>query len=89
MQELALTPAECIAFEDSHNGILASRDAGLTTIITVNDYTRDHDFSEAAIVLDTFGGPEQPFTVMQGDAMGATYLDLALVRRLHARGTGA
>ncbi len=89
MQALGLEPDQCIAFEDSHNGIRASRDAGLATIVTVNDYTRDHDFSEAEIVLDSFGEPREPFTVLQGDAMGASYLDVDLVRRLHARAVGA
>lgn len=89
MRTLGLEPEQCIAFEDSHNGIRASRDAGLATIVTVNDYTRDHDFSEAAIVLDSFGEPRQPFTVLQGDAMGASYLDLDLVRRLHTLAMGA
>ncbi|HHH47980.1 MAG TPA: HAD family hydrolase [Gammaproteobacteria bacterium] len=84
MKEMGLTPAECIAFEDSRNGILSSCGAGLKTIITTNDYTRDDDFSEAVIVLDQMGEPDRPFTVLAGDAGDATYLDLDLVRRLHS-----
>lgn len=83
MEQMGLTPAECIAFEDSHNGILASRRAALKTIIAVNGYTRDEDFAGAEIVLDHWGEPELPFTVLDGDAGDASYLDLALVRRLH------
>lgn len=84
MAQMGLTPAACIAFEDSRNGILSSQGAGLKTIVTVNDYTRDDDFSDAAIVLDQMGEPERPFTVLAGDAGGAEHLDLDLVRRLHA-----
>jgi len=88
MQEMGLTPADCIAFEDSHNGILSSRGAGLKTIITVNGYTAEDDFSGAAIVLDHFGEPDQPFKVLDGDAAALAQdsrcLDLALVKRLHA-----
>jgi len=84
MQEMGLTPADCIAFEDSRNGILSACGAGLKTIITTNDYTRDDDFSDAVIVLDQMGEPDQPFTVLAGDAGDATHLDLDLVRRLHA-----
>lgn len=51
MQQLGLHPEECLAFEDSENGIRASLGAGLRTVITVNDYTRDHDFSGALAVL--------------------------------------
>ncbi len=84
MEQLGLEPSACIAFEDSYNGIRASSAAGLKTIVAVNGYTQDDDFTGASIVLDHWGEPENPFTVLSGDAGGAGYLDLALVRRLHA-----
>jgi len=83
MAKMDLRPADCIAFEDSRNGILSSQGAGLKTIITVNGYTTEDDFSDAAIVLDQYGEPGAPFTVLAGDAGDAQYLDLALVTRLH------
>lgn len=83
MDKMGLNPAECIAFEDSHNGIRASMGADLKTIIAVNGYTRDEDFTGATIVLDNWGEPGAPFNVLRGDAGEATYLDLALVKRLH------
>jgi HAD superfamily hydrolase (TIGR01509 family) len=84
LEKLELASDDCIAFEDSENGILSSQGAGLKTIITVNDYTREHDFSGAAIVLDHMGEPDKPFTVIEGDAGDSTCLDMALVRRLHS-----
>ncbi len=84
MQEMGLSPADCIALEDSRNGILSAQGAGVKTIITVDHYTRDSDFSGAAIVLDQMGEPDAPFTVLAGDAGSSQYLDLALVKRLHA-----
>lgn len=83
MKQMNLKPEECIAFEDSHNGILSSRGADLTTIVAVNGYTRDEVFDNAAIVLDHWGEPDHPFTVLAGDADDASYLDLAMVKRLH------
>ena len=86
LEQMALEPPDCLAFEDSHNGIRATRGANLKTIITVNDYTRDDDFSEAALVLDTFGEPDTPCHVLAGDAKalnGSAYLDVATLRRLH------
>lgn len=83
MEKLGLSPEECIAFEDSHNGIRASMGAELKTIIAVNGYTRYEDFTGATIVLDNWGEPNAPFHVLTGDAGGATYLDLALVKSLH------
>lgn len=85
MDKMKLTADECIAFEDSENGIKSSAGANLTTIITINDYTKDHDFSEACIVLDQMGEPGQAFSVIKGNAEGATYLDCDLVTKLHQR----
>ena len=59
MKEMGLNAEQCIAFEDSENGIHASRGADLCTIITVNGYTHDHDFTGASIVLDQMGEPDQ------------------------------
>jgi HAD superfamily hydrolase (TIGR01509 family) len=85
LEQLQLSPEQCIAFEDSRNGILASSGANLKTIITVNSYTRNHDFTGAAIVLDHMGEPDRPFTVLSGDAFGHTYLDVELVKKLHTK----
>jgi len=84
LDQLGLGPAECVAFEDSGGGLRAALAAGLATIVAVNAFTRDHDFEGAALVVDSFGEPGQPFTVLEGDAGGKTYLDLDLVRRVHA-----
>lgn len=83
MEQMKLTAADCIAFEDSRNGILASQGAGLKTIITINGYTADDDFSGASIVLDQMGEPNHAFGVLAGDAHGAKYLDMALIEKLH------
>jgi hypothetical protein len=61
----------------------AARGADLATVITVNDYTRTHDFRGAAIVLDHLGEPDQAFEVLSGPPLnGARTLDLALAGRL-------
>ena len=85
LDEMKLGPGECIAFEDSHNGIISSMGAGIPTIIAVNGYTHDDDFSGALLVLDNMGEPGQPFTVLQGKANDHTYVDCELLRQLHDR----
>ncbi|EIJ34102.1 HAD family hydrolase [Thiothrix nivea] len=82
MEMMGLQPEECLAFEDSENGIRSSLAANLKTIVTVNDYTRDHDFSEAALVLDQFGEPEMPFTVLGGDAGDYTCVTVPLLQQV-------
>ena len=83
LDKMGLNADECIAFEDSRNGILSSLGANLQTIITINDYTKDHDFTGAAIVLDQYGEPDSPFTVIDGDALGFDYLNIEMVKALH------
>jgi HAD superfamily hydrolase (TIGR01509 family) len=83
LKEMNLTADECIAFEDSANGIKSSAGANLNTIITINDYTKDHDFSDASIVLDHMGEPEQPFSVIAGNSGNASFLNCDLVLKLH------
>ncbi len=51
-----------IVVEDSRNGLVAATDAGLTTLMTVNGYTREEDFAEAALVVSSLGDPDGPET---------------------------
>lgn len=83
LKAMSLDAAQCIAFEDSENGIKSSRGANLKTVITINDYTTTHQFNGASIVLDQMGEPDQPFSVIAGNAGNHTYLDCDLVIELH------
>lgn len=82
LKKMNVPPEECIAFEDSHHGLQAALKAGLKTIVTVNDYTKNQDFSGATLVLNHLGEKEQPFTIISGDVGDASYVDLALLRSL-------
>jgi beta-phosphoglucomutase-like phosphatase (HAD superfamily) len=81
LQRLGLGPEQCLAFEDSHNGIRASRGAGLKTIVTVNDYTRGDDFSGAVAVLSDLGDPDAPYRRLDREEAGV--VDLAKLRAWH------
>ena len=56
LDRLGLPAASVLAFEDSQNGVRAARDAGLNVVVTVNDYTRDQDFTGALVVLEGLDG---------------------------------
>lgn len=84
LEKMNLKAEDCIAFEDSRNGILSSLAANLKTVITINDYTKDHDFTGAAIVLDKYGEPSSGFKVLQGDAHGFDYMNMNMVEALHS-----
>ena len=56
VQRLQLNASECLAFEDSRNGLRAATAAGLATIITPTRFTAQDDFSGALQVLPDLGG---------------------------------
>lgn len=84
LDKMGLRADQCLAFEDSGNGIRASSAAGIKTIITVNDYTRHEDFSDAAAVLDCLGEPDRPFTIIKGRPWQGTYATMNYVREVFA-----
>ena len=83
--QLDLMPDECLAIEDSAAGLQAATAAGLRTIITVNDYSRNQDFSGALAVLSDFGEPDAPARVLAGAGMRDGLVDLVQLNAWHAR----
>ncbi|HLV08128.1 MAG TPA: HAD-IA family hydrolase [Croceibacterium sp.] len=55
LETLGLPPHECMVIEDSRNGLLAARGAGLPTLITTSTYTVDEDFTGAVKVVPELG----------------------------------
>ncbi len=76
VNRLGLSPENLLAIEDSDNGLASATAAGLTTIVTVNNYTEQQDFSQAALVVSNLGEPGKPCRVISGD-FTADYLDIA------------
>jgi HAD superfamily hydrolase (TIGR01509 family) len=57
LKRLGLKPDECVVVEDSRNGLLAAKAAGMNCIVTTNGYTENEDFSEANLVAPELGDP--------------------------------
>lgn len=53
LKQLGLDPEECIAFEDSRNGIMSAKGAGLRVLTTPSWYTSDDDLSTSDWVFDS------------------------------------
>lgn len=51
LNELKLAPQDCIALEDSNNGLRSALAAGIKTYVTTNPYTHRQDFAGAAGVF--------------------------------------
>ena len=81
LEKMNLNADQCLALEDSYNGLLSSNGADLKTIITINDYTRDHDFTDALLVLSDLGEPDQPMTVLAGTC-DDSYFSLTTAKKL-------
>lgn len=88
LERLALPAAACLAIEDSENGLLAARAAGLATVVTTNAWTADQSFGGAATVLSDLGEPERPYRCLAGADGGSGWADVAALRRWHALGAG-
>lgn len=56
-KELGVAPAECVVVEDSNNGVESAAAAAMKCVVTVSGYTKEEDFSRAAIVLSCLGDP--------------------------------
>jgi beta-phosphoglucomutase-like phosphatase (HAD superfamily) len=76
--------AACIAFEDSANGVHAAKAAGLFTVATPSPWTLSDDLSEADLELPHLGDPDRVLPSGTGTLVGAPWLGLAELRRLHA-----
>jgi HAD superfamily hydrolase (TIGR01509 family) len=85
MEKLGVGAHECLAFEDSENGLRSAQGAGVATVVTVSHYSRGQDFTGAALVLDQLGEPDQPFQVVAGDAGPYRYVCVEQLREVHAQ----
>ena len=83
-------PDQIVVIEDSRNGLLAASGARLTCVITVNDFTSDEDFSEAALVVSALGDPGGERAVVIANRAGITPGEwLTLTDLAHACHQGA
>ncbi|MBN2257800.1 MAG: HAD-IA family hydrolase [Anaerolineaceae bacterium] len=70
---LGITPAEALVLEDSVNGLIAAKSAGIRCVIIPSSLTRGMDFHDADLVLDSLDS--MPLTTLiehfNGDAPDA------------------
>ncbi len=71
LDKLGLDAADCVAIEDSANGLLAARACAIPTLVTPSIYSIEQDFSGATLVCDSLDDAASP-------------IDLARLERLIA-----
>lgn len=89
LARLGLRPEACVAIEDSNIGLRAALAAGLATVITVSDYTKDEDFSGAAAVLSDLGESDLPARSIEGVAPAQGVVDLPFLQSILSAGAQA
>ena len=82
ISKLNVDPRYSIAIEDTPNGLRSASRAGLRTIVTVHEMTKNLDFPEAALVVDSVGTPQKPFKLIEGETFGFNYVSVGLLNKL-------
>jgi HAD superfamily hydrolase (TIGR01509 family) len=57
LEKTGLRPENCFVVEDSRNGVLAGKAAGMRVLATTNIYTEKEDLSPADIIVSSLGDP--------------------------------
>jgi beta-phosphoglucomutase-like phosphatase (HAD superfamily) len=82
LRALGCAASNCVAFEDSQNGVRAARQAGLAVVATPSFYSSADDFGESASVLSDLGEAGEPARHIAGWRFGKGFVDLAGLRSL-------
>ena len=80
LRQLGLDANECLAFEDSANGIRAAQAAGLAVIATPTWYSLAEALPPAFVTLEHLGDPEKP---LPKGTPGSPFVDVARLRAWH------
>lgn len=73
LQKAGLKPEECIVIEDSRNGVLAAKAAGMHVVATTNIYTAKEDLSDADLIVTCLGDPDGEKGELRKDEPGLDY----------------
>ena len=83
LEALQLSPKDCIAIEDSHNGLLSATTAQIPTLITRSLYSPfSSNINMAKLVVDHLGEPTQATKLEQGHLFGHQYITLSLLQTI-------
>jgi HAD superfamily hydrolase (TIGR01509 family) len=58
LEKTGLKPTECLVIEDSRNGVLAAKAAGMFVVATTNLYTEKEDLHQADVIVTCLGDPD-------------------------------
>ncbi len=73
---------ECVAFEDSVNGLRAAKAAGLFTIVTPTQWNGDHDFNGADLLMPSLDDAGESLAASGIEPYGDVRLGLGQIEKL-------
>lgn len=82
LEKTGLKPEEVIVIEDSRNGVLAAKAAGMRVVATTNHYTEKEDLSEADIILTCLGDPDGEKGILKKDGKDLNFDGVLHVEQL-------
>ncbi|TNF94302.1 MAG: HAD family hydrolase [Gammaproteobacteria bacterium] len=82
LNEMNLSPQECLAIEDSENGVKSATTAGVPVMVTLSEYSEGHDLDDAILIVDGLGDETHTPSVIKGSLNGNRFINVDLMRRL-------
>jgi HAD superfamily hydrolase (TIGR01509 family) len=82
LQQLDLPPENCIAFEDTANGLKSALGAKIHPVITISYYSQNEQFTGSPLVVDHLGEADIPCNVLSGQLNSSSYVNVAALRHL-------
>ncbi len=70
LSKTGLKPEECLVIEDSRNGVLAAKAAGMHVVATTNVYTEKENLSDADLIVTCLGDPSEKGEMKKGSVAG-------------------
>lgn len=85
LDQLGLSAEDCLAIEDSSNGLRAASAAHIPVLVTPSFYCSNDDFSGALAVLSDLGEPERPYQQIAEDGNKPGWITPEHLRARHSK----
>jgi HAD superfamily hydrolase (TIGR01509 family) len=67
LEKTGLLPEEAVVVEDSENGVISGKEAGIKVLVTVNEYTKNENLERADAVVTCLGDETNPVGIIAGN----------------------
>jgi HAD superfamily hydrolase (TIGR01509 family) len=86
IKELGIAAENCVAIEDSRNGLLSAASAGIPVLVTTSWFTTGEDFSEARLVVSALGDPGGERSIVRENRTGRSFGEYVKLEDISAIG---